>query len=267
MRALKFALIQTATHWHDPAANREMFSAWLDRVEADTDVAVLPEMFSTGFTMASADVAETMDGPTVTWMREEAARRGVVLCGSAVVEADGRYFNRFLWVTPDGAATPYDKRHLFRMAGEHEHYSAGVTPVVCGLDGWRIRPLVCYDLRFPVWLRNTSPHGYDVLLCVANWPKTRSFAWDNLLSARAIENQAYVVAVNILGTDGNAVEYEGRSAVYGPEGQRLAELGETSGVMHVVLEHAPLLQLRETFPVWQDADSFELGDKSETRSE
>ena len=214
MQPLTLTLLQTATHWHDPAANRAHFDALLARTPADTGIVVLPEMFSTGFTMASREVAEPMSGPTMTWLRERAAAGNRVLCGSLVIEEAGACFNRFVWVAPDGAVSTYDKCHRFRMAGEHEHYAAGDARVLIEHAGWKIRPLVCYDLRFPVWLRNVD--GYDLLLCVANWPAPRRAAWNTLLRARAIENQCYMAAVNIVGTDGNGVPYSGGSAAYGP---------------------------------------------------
>ena len=171
MHALNVALLQANTHWHDAAANRDMFDAMFADVEPTTDLIVLPEMLSTGFTMASQEVAEIMDGDTVAWLRRRAADRQVAIAGSVVIKKGGRYFNRLVWMAPDGRATVYDKRHLFRMAGEHEHYSAGDHRVTVQFGAWRIRLAVCYDLRFPVWLR--SANDYDALLCVANWPAVR----------------------------------------------------------------------------------------------
>lgn len=256
MQPLKVALIQAATHWHDPASNRQMFSALLDEVPADAHLALLPEMFSTGFTMASAEVAETMDGPTVSWLRAEAAARELVLCGSVVIRAGDVFYNRFLWVPPEGNIAVYDKRHRFRMAGEHEHYSAGAERLVVELRGWRLCPMVCYDLRFPVWLRNRG--DYDALLCVANWPAARQAAWNTLLRARAIENQAYLAAVNIVGTDGNGVEYSGGSAAFAPDGTVLVERFDEPGVLVTEFDAGRLASLRAEFPVGDDADDFDL---------
>ncbi len=253
---LKVSLLQTATHWHDPAGNREMFTRLLEGLPADSRLVVLPEMFSTGFTMASQAVAEPMNGPTLQWLTEQAARRDKFICGSVVIEDQGQFFNRFVCAFPDGTISTYDKRHRFRMAGEHEYYSAGGAKIVLQVDGWRVCPMVCYDLRFPVWFRNNN--DYDLLVCVANWPHPRRAAWNTLLRARAIENQAYVAAVNIIGTDGNGVNYSGGSAVYAPDGEVLAEVFDTPQVVNCNLDYAQLQTLRETFPVWQDADDFQL---------
>lgn len=255
---MKISLIQTATHWHDAQANQQHFHELLDSVPAETDIVVLPEMFSTGFTMSSREVAEPMDGPTAGWLINEAQRRQKTLCGSVVIEEAGKFYNRFLWVTPDGIEVTYDKRHRFRMAGEHDHYSAGNRRVVFEYDGWRICPMVCYDLRFPVFFRNRG--DYDVLLCVANWPAARSDHWETLLKARAIENQCYVVAVNIVGTDGNDIGYSGGSCVLDPQGDILVAAAERDGVFNATLDLAELAAYRERFPAWQDADEFHLND-------
>ena len=256
MQPLTISLVQTQTAWHDPAANRARFDRWFEALPETAQLVVLPEMFSTGFTMASAEVAEPMDGPTVTWMRDRAAALGRTLCGSVVIEDGERRFNRFLWVPPDGAVACYDKRHRFRMAGEHEHYDAGTARPVVRLGEWRILPLVCYDLRFPVWLRNRG--DYDLLLAVANWPAPRQAAWNALLRARAIENLAYAAGVNIVGTDGNQVPYTGGSAVYDPEGRTLAEAGDDACLLTVTLDGDALADYRRRFPAWQDADDFQL---------
>lgn len=256
MQPLTVSMIQTSTHWHDAAANREMFNNWLDQVPHQADLVLLPEMFSTGFTMDSAAVAESMRGETVTWLTEQAVARAKALCGSVVIAAEGEYFNRLICAMPNGELVTYDKRHRFRMAGEHEHYQAGGEKVVFEIAGWRICPMVCYDLRFPVWFRNTG--DYDALICVANWPAVRQHAWNTLLRARAIENQAYVAAVNIVGRDGADVDYRGGTAVYSPEGETMAELFDSEQIVTCVLDPEPMVRLREQFPVWQDADNFSL---------
>jgi len=258
VQPLTLALVQTATRWHDPAANRRLFDERLDAVPATADVVVLPEMFSTGFTMASREVAEPMDGPTVEWLRNSARRLGKVICGSLVIAEGGACFNRFVWMPPDGAVITYDKRHRFRMAGEHAHYAAGRERCIVTLREWRILPLVCYDLRFPVWLRNRG--DYDLLLAVANWPAARLLAWDTLLRARAIENLAFAAGVNIVGVDGNGVAYAGGTAVYGPDGAAVLESVAAAGVYCVALDGATLADFRARFPAWQDADPFTLAE-------
>lgn len=264
MSALTFALIQTSTVWHDPAANRTRFNALLDRVPSETDVVVLPEMFATGFTMDSANQAEPAQGDSVRWLRDQAAGRNKVLCGSLSLHEDDRFVNRFVWAEPSGAMTTYDKRHCFRMAGEHEHYSPGDARVVIEYGGLRILPFVCYDLRFPVWLRNSGDGGgdYDMLLGVANWPAARQLAWQTLLRARAIENLAVCVAVNIVGTDGNGVDYAGGSAAYGPDGEEWLNAGSVDGVFTVRVERAGISRFRQRFPAWQDSDLFDVSGMS-----
>ena len=255
---MRIALVQAAPAWHDAAANLKLFGHMIDTIEQDVDLVLLPEMFSTGFTMNSGDVAETMAGETVTWMRDQATQRGLTIIGSVVIE-DGQYFNRLVWMPPDGYATTYDKRHLFRMASEHEHYAAGRERVVVTIGSWRVCVSVCYDLRFPVWLR--CRNDYDLLLCVANWPAARQAAWNTLLRARAVENQCYVAAVNRVGTDGNGVEYRGGSAVYDWNGTALAapaERADDPAVLYASLDLDALRAYRQDFPAWRDADEFKF---------
>ena len=255
MSPLTFALVQSATRWHDPAGNREDFAAILSALSEPSDVVVLPEMFSTGFTMDSKALAESMEGETVAWMREQSQAMGCVVCGSVIIE-DGGYFNRLIWASPDGDIQHYDKRHLFRMASEHQFFAAGRDRVIVECLGWRLCLSVCYDLRFPVWMRNQG--DYDALLCVANWPALRAMAWQTLLRARAIENQVYSIGVNIVGTDGNGLHYSGDSAVYAPDGQTLIAAKQKEGVLVATLQPSVLTTLRQTFPVALDADNFEL---------
>jgi len=259
-KSLTVSMVQTATHWHDPAANRAMFDDWLKQIPANADVVMLPEMFSTGFTMASTEQAETMEGPTVNWLVEAAKNLNKTLCGSVVIAADEshtRCSNRLLWVTPSGSITCYDKRHRFRMAGEHEHFEAGQDRVVVTHNGARILLQVCYDLRFPVFARNRG--DYDVYLIVANWPAARQQHWNTLLAARAIENQCYVVAVNCVGTDGNDVSYSGGSGIFDFLGNAQTQLFDEPGIVGGELDLAALAAYREGFPAWQDADAFFLG--------
>lgn len=256
MPALNLALVQTAPRWHDTAANRQLFDRMLARIDAAVDLAVLPEMFSTGFTMHSEEVAETMSGDTIAWLRRQATSRRVTVAGSVAIVDHGRHFNRLLWMPPDGRETSYDKRHRFRMAGEHEHYAAGDAQVVATLAPWRVRLSICYDLRFPVWLRCRG--DYDVLLCVANWPAARQTAWNTLLRARAIENQCYVVGVNRVGSDGNGVQYRGGSAAYDFEGNSVVEAFDADTVATASLDLDALRDYRHRFPAWRDADRFEV---------
>ena len=251
----RVALVQAAPAWHDPAANRGLFGQLIDTIDQDVDLVVLPEMFSTGFTMGCREVAETMAGETIAWIRSQATRRGITIVGSLVIE-DGPYFNRLVWMPPDGRATTYDKRHLFRIAGEHEYYAAGRKRVVATTGSWRVCLSICYDLRFPVWLR--CRNDYDLLLCVANWPAARQTAWNTLLRARAVENQCYVVAVNRTGTDGNGVEYRGGSAVYDWNGMALAEGADDPAVLYASLDLGAVKAHRRDFPAWRDADEFRV---------
>ena len=253
---LELALIQTTLAWQDPAANREHFQALLEQARG-ADLAILPEMFSTGFSMESAELAEPEDGPTTRWLREQARRIETVICGSLIIQAaDGSHRNRLLWARPDGSLAHYDKRHLFRMAGEHKHYSAGDEQVVLELKGWRVRPLICYDLRFPVWSRDAG--GTDLLLYTANWPGARRQHWNRLLPARAIENLCYVAAVNRVGEDGKGHGYTGDSQVLDFQGEALLTAGEDDGVFRTQLSSEALNAYRERFPAYLDADVFTL---------
>lgn len=261
MRDLTVSLVQAATAWHDAAANRAMFERRMDGLGDPGDLVVLPEMFTTGFTMDSAGQAESMDGESVAWLREQAARLGAAVCGSLVIADDGRHYNRFLLARPDGDLVHYDKRHLFRMAGEHEHYSPGAERVVFEVAGWRVAPQVCYDLRFPAFVRNRHEDrawSYDLLLYVANWPGRRAAHWRALLPARAIENLACVAAVNVVGTDGAGVDYVGGSGAWDAQGGRLAEAGARPQDLKVTFSAEELAEWREAFPAWLDADDFTL---------
>lgn len=257
MQDLRITIIQTALHWQDAAANRAMFSVKLATVAPATDLIVLPEMFTTGFSMDARGLAEDAQGPTLQWMQEEAARYNAVLTGSVMVKEGDNYYNRLFWVRPDGSYEHYDKRHLFRMAKEHHSYTPGKEKLLVELKGWNICPLVCYDLRFPVWSRNTNSQ-YDLLLYVANWPKPRANAWSTLLQARAIENLSYVVGVNRVGTDGNGHPYSGDSAIIHPKGHKLLETTEAEGIHTITLSKQELTDFREAFPAHLDADDFTL---------
>ena len=252
---MRVTLVQSHIHWHDPQKNREHFAERLGLI-ADSDMIVLPEMFNTGFSMDSSNQAEASDGASVDWLATMAATKGSTICGSLMLQDETRYVNRFISVDSTGSQTTYDKRHLFRMAGEHEHFSPGQNRVVYNTAGWRCLPQVCYDLRFPVFSRNQD--DYDVLIYVANWPAARREHWKALLRARAIENQAFVVGVNRIGTDGNNVNYAGDSAVFDFNGEPLLELGDRHTSETVSLDLTALKEYRERFPAWRDADQFSL---------
>jgi omega-amidase len=255
------SLVQTNLHWHDPAANRDALGQLLADTLAGpglTDLIVLPEMFTTGFSMDTTQ-AEPLAGPTLAWLREQAAHYDAVVTGSVMLTEGGRYYNRLLWVRPDGSYSSYDKRHLFRMSGEHEVFTPGGTErLVEEWRGWRICPLVCYDLRFPVWSSNSGPAPYDLLLYVASWPDARISAWKLLLQARAIENLAYVAGVNRIGIDGNGLEYSGFSMLLDPRGDHLAQAGSPPTVLTRRLMRHALQDLREHLSALLDADEFEL---------
>jgi omega-amidase len=255
---LRVTIVQTALHWQNSEANRDMFTEKLSAAAPETDLIVLPEMFTTGFSMNAPELAEEHEGPTLAWMQEEAKKHKAVITGSVIVKEKGKYFNRLYWVRPDGSYETYDKRHLFRMAKEHHTYTAGNNRLIVSLNGWNICPLVCYDLRFPVWSRNTS-NAYDLMLYVANWPKVRNQPWRTLLQARAIENLAYVVGVNRVGTDGNDYPYSGDSAIIHPKGHHLLEVSEVEGIHTLTLSKSELEDFREAFPAHLDADTFQLG--------
>ncbi|AKD02586.1 amidohydrolase [Pontibacter korlensis] len=254
---LRVTIVQTELHWQDAEANRQMFSDKLAAAAPQTDLIVLPEMFTTGFSMNAESVAEEADGLTLDWMRQEAQKNQAVITGSVMVRESDKYFNRLYWVRPDGSFASYNKKHLFRMAKEHHTYAPGKERLIVELYGWKVCPLVCYDLRFPVWSRN-SDNAYDLLLYVANWPKVRSQPWRTLLQARAIENLAYVVGVNRVGTDGNNHPYSGDSAIIHPKGYQLLETSEVEGIHTITLSKKELVDFREAFPAHLDADTFSL---------
>lgn len=260
---LRVSLVQGATRWHDAAANRAYYGALVRPLRGQSDLVVLPETFLSGFTNETLGNAEAMDGEGLRWMRTLASDIGAVVTGSLVVREGERCVNRLVWMRPDGSFEQYDKRHLFRMAGEHERYAGGSERLVVEIGGWRICPLVCYDLRFPAWSRNRYDRAqqrfdYDALLYVANWPSARREPWRTLLRARAIENWCYCVGVNRVGIDGNELHYAGDSVIADFAGQALVELGAQEQVVTVALDAAALVAHRERFPAWMDADDFAL---------
>lgn len=258
MRDLRTTLVQTMLHWEDASANRAMLSTKLRPLQGTTDLVVLPEMFSTGFTMRSIDLSEPMDGPTVVWMREQAHALDAAIYGSVIISDKGKYHNRGIFMRPDGTSVHYDKRHLFRMGEENDHFSAGMDRVTVEWRGWRILLQVCYDLRFPVFSRSQEDH--DLMLYSACWPAARRFAWSQLLVARAIENQSCVIGVNRVGMDGKGLHYEGDSVILDPLGISLtAPMNDgKEAVVTAVLDGTGLQDLRRKFPIAKDADAFEL---------
>ncbi len=261
MSSLTITLIQTQLFWEDKAANLAMLEQKINAIETATELVVLPEMFSTGFSMKPAQLAETMEGETVSWMKRIAAARKIILAGSVIIEQEGQYYNRLIWMLPNGQYGYYDKRHRFAFAGEDAHYTAGNRRVVAQVNGWKVNLLVCYDLRFPVWARQQLQDGqpeYDLLLYVANWPQRRSHAWQTLLQARAIENQCYVVGLNRVGNDGNDIYHSGDSMVVDPLGQTLYHKADAEDVFTITLQKENLDEVRNKFPFWKDGDSFNL---------
>jgi len=270
MEDLKITIIQCNLHWENKALNFEMFAQKISSVQESTDIIVLPEMFTTGFSMKPQQFAETMEGETLAWMLEQAKKKSCVVTGSFICEENGFYYNRLIWAKPDGTYVYYDKRHLFRMANEDEHYTAGNKKIIVELKGWRICPLICYDLRFPVWSRNTSVsskanakdtlnYEYDLLIYVANWPEVRSYPWKTLLLARAMENQCYVVGVNRVGDDGNAIYHSGDSAVINAKGLIVSQTNPHEETIEtILLNYAELASFRKAFPAMLDADTFEI---------
>lgn len=259
MAELKFTMIQPDIVWEDKQANLAQYEQYLADVKERMEIVVLPEMFSTGFTMAPEKLSETMNGATVQWMKQVSRQYGCILTGSLIIEEDGKYYNRLLWVQPDGKTCHYDKRHLFGYAHEDEHYSAGEKRMIVSVKGIRICLLVCYDLRFPVWARNKNAE-YDVLLYVANWPERRNLPWKTLLQARAIENLSYCIGVNRVGKDGNDIMHSGDSSVFGPLGELIWQRSNTPVCHTVSINSEVVNQAREQFSFLDDADKFMILD-------
>ena len=253
---MKTLLLQSNIIWENPQANRNHFSKQLSAITEKVDLIVLPEMFSTGFTMNPESVAETMQGDTVLWMQKLAQNSNCAIVGSLVIVEDGNFFNRLLFVDPSGTIQTYDKKHLFTLAGEKEVYTAGTEKLVIEYNGWKICALICYDLRFPVFSRNVE--DYDLLVYVANWPKVRINAWDTLLKARAIENVSYVIGVNRIGIDGNGHQYIGHSQVIDPLGNEMNPMKEEEAVIVVEMDINKLKDIRQKFAFLNDRDQFTI---------
>jgi omega-amidase len=258
MSDLKITLIQNNLSWENKDANLSMFEEKINSVNENTDIIILPEMFSTGFTMNAKDMAETMDEKSVRWMKEMSVKKNCIITGSLIIKEENKFYNRLIWMTPDGFQI-YDKRHLFSYAAEEKTYKAGENKLIVEYKGWRIHPLVCYDLRFPVWSRRTNTQDYDLLIYVANWPERRVYAWRQLLIARAIENQCYVAGLNRIGNDGNNIYHSGESDVLNFKGESLISADKkTEFVETVSLSKTDLDEFRKHFAFFQDRDDFRI---------
>ncbi|CAN5840170.1 amidohydrolase [soil metagenome] len=266
MSSLTVTLIQTSLHWEDKAANLLMLAEKIASIADKTEIIVLPEMFSTGFSMKPAVFAETMDGETINWMRQIAGNKRVILTGSIIIKEEDNYYNRLIWMLPTGEYGYYNKRHLFAYAKEDQYYTPGSKRLIASVKGWKINLQVCYDLRFPIWARQQMQHSakyvtdpeYDLLIYTANWPERRSYAWRTLLQARAIENQCYVIGVNRVGDDGNNIYHSGDSMVIDPLGASLYHKAHDEDVFTITLEKELLNETRSHFPFWKDADNFTI---------
>ena len=270
MSTLIITGIQTTLHWEDAAANRNMFEEKINSITDKTEIIILPETFSTGFSMKPKELAETMDGETIKWMKKIAAEKKVIITGSVIIKettsqvpAQGgiptAYYNRLVWMLPNGQHGIYDKRHLFNYAGEGNEFTPGTKRLLASVKGWKINLLVCYDLRFPVWARQQAHEDtpeYDLLIYVANWPDRRSHAWKTLLQARAIENQCYVVGINRVGHDGNNNYHSGDSMVVDPMGEVLYTKAHEEDIFTVTLHKEKLEEVRARLPFWKDGDNF-----------
>jgi omega-amidase len=283
MSTLTITTIQTDLVWEDKAANLQRLEEKIINISDRTEVVILPEMFSTGFSMRPEALAEKMDGPTMAWMKRIALEKKVILTGSIIIEEEGKYFNRLIWMLPNGQYGNYDKRHLFAYAGEAEKYTAGQKRLIASVKGWKINLQICYDIRFPVWSRQTpqapapghampgseaqsgalapgtgATHEYDLLIYIANWPERRSLAWKTLLQARAIENQTYVAGVNRVGNDGNNIYHSGDSMIIDPLGEMLYHKSREEDIFTHTFQKDKLEEARSRFPFWRDADDFSI---------
>ena len=276
MAPLTITTLQTNLVWENKIANLDYLGKKINGLQEKTEIVVLPEMFSTGFSVHPQLFAETMEGETMQWMKEISANNKIILTGSLIIKENEQYFNRLIWMLPNGEFGYYDKRHLFGYAEEDKHYTAGNKRLIASVKGWKINLQICYDLRFPVWARNrivpieksneeesqTSPDvrpEFDVLLYVANWPERRNHAWKTLLCARAIENQCYVVGVNRVGMDGNNVSHSGNSLVIDPLGEVLYHMADEEDIFTITLQKEWLNDIRKKYPFWRDADDFNFG--------
>ncbi|RCH55251.1 amidohydrolase [Mucilaginibacter hurinus] len=257
MDNLKVTVFQAYLFWENPDKNLKNISLRLSAIREKTDLLILPEMFNTGFTMNAEALAETMEGKTVTWMHETAKKFDCVVTGSLIIKDKDRFYNRLVWMRPDGSYEYYDKRHLFGLSKEDDTYTAGSEKLVVELNGWNICPIICYDLRFPVWLRNVGGE-YDLLIVVANWPERRALHWRTLIPARAVENQAYVIGVNRVGHDGNEIYHSGDSTCIDPNGNVVYYKRDEEDVYTFTINLNEVQKARRALPFLKDADSFNL---------
>jgi len=251
MKNLKITIIQTEIFWENTDANIKMFDKKINSISEHTDLILLPEMFSTGFTMNAPKLAQSMKGSVVAWLMRKSAEKKASIAGSIIARERKKFFNRLIWAKPSGELIFYDKKHLFSMAGEEKIFTAGKKKIIVELNGWKIMPSICYDLRFPVWSENSGAK-YDLAFYSANWPDIRFYAWKSLLCARAIENQCYVAGINRIGKDGNSIGYGGNSAVIDPFGKPLFEAESKPSVHTEELSYEKMQEFRESFPVLHD---------------
>ncbi len=258
MQNLKISLIQSALHWEDSIANLAAFEEKIWQINTQPDLILLPEMFTTGFSMNAEKLAEPMNLHSFKWMQKMAEQSKSVICGSLIIMEKGNYYNRLIWMRPDSSFESYDKKHLFSFASEDKHFTAGQSSIIVELKGWKIKPLICYDLRFPVWSRNQMNNPYDLIFYIANWPLPRISAWNALLKARAIENACYSIGLNRIGTDGIGLEYPGKSAVYDYLGGTILESSSEEKIFDIELDKEKLTAYRKKFPVLKDQDDFKI---------
>jgi omega-amidase len=261
MSTLTITTIQTALHWEDKQKNLSMLEEKINSIKERTEVIILPEMFSTGFSMKPEQFAEMMEGESVAWMKKISFEKKAIVTGSLIITENENYFNRLIWMQPDGKFGYYDKRHLFAYAGEDKHYSPGNKRLIASVKGWKINLQVCYDLRFPVWARHNfaATEGnpeYDLLIYVANWPERRNHAWKTLLQARAIENQCFTIGVNRVGKDGNDIYHSGDSMIVNAMGEVLYDKAHDEDIHTIVLQKNELEEVRTKLPFWKDGDRF-----------
>lgn len=256
MRDLNIALVQTTLFWEDKKSNLRKFDNIFSSIPDSTDIIIIPEMFSTGFTMSPEKFAENMSGDTFQWLKSKSKEKESIITGSVIIKEATKYYNRLIWMRPDGTFEYYDKKHLFTLTNEQDHYSGGTTKLIVEHEGWKFCPMICYDLRFPVWIRNSE--DYDCLIFVANWPERRIQHWTPLLVARAIENQCYVLAVNRVGSDGNNVYHNGSSLAVDPGGKVIAMANDIETVLNITLKQDILKKIRNDLPFLNDRDNFEV---------